>query len=84
LLEAIAAGVPVVATAVGGVPEVVTCGKHAILVRKHDGTGMASATVEFPKNQRLRNRLVSNAGEVVSQKSPEAYSVFSQVCAHDQ
>jgi hypothetical protein len=44
---------------------------------------MASATVK------LRNCLVSNAGEVVSQKSPEAYfksiaSVFSQVYAHDQ
>jgi glycosyltransferase involved in cell wall biosynthesis len=89
LLEAMAAGVPVVATAVGGVPEVVTSGKHAILVKKHDGAGMACATVELLKDQRLRDRLVSNAGEVVSRKSPEAYfrsitSVFSQVCAHGQ
>jgi hypothetical protein len=50
---------------------------------------MASPTVKLLKNQRLRNRLVSNAGELVSQKSREAYfktiaSVFSQVCAHDQ
>jgi len=49
---------------------------------------MASPTVELLKNQRLRNSLVSNVGEVVSQKSPEAYfksaaSVFSQVYAHD-
>jgi glycosyltransferase involved in cell wall biosynthesis len=89
LLEAMAAGVSVVATAVGGIPEVVTNGTHAILVKKHDGARMASATIELLKDRRLRDRLVSNAGEVVSRESPEAYfrsitSVLSQVCAHDQ
>jgi glycosyltransferase involved in cell wall biosynthesis len=87
LLEAMAAGVPVVATAVGGVPEIVTSGRDAILVKKHDGAGLAFATAELLKNQRLRERLVSSAREIVSRKSPEAYfgsitSVFSQMCAN--
>lgn len=45
LLEAMAAGVPLVATAVGGVLEIVTSGKDAILVKKHDGVRMAFAAV---------------------------------------
>jgi glycosyltransferase involved in cell wall biosynthesis len=87
LLEAMAAGVPVVATAVGGVPEVVTSGRDAILVKKHDTAGMAAATAELLSNQRLRDRLISFAREIVLQKSPEAYfksitSVFGKACGN--
>jgi len=89
LLEAMAAGVPVVATAVGGVPEVATSGRDAILVKKQDSAGLASAAVELLKNRELRDRLVLCASEIVSRKTPEAYfrsiaTVFSQVCSHDQ
>jgi len=85
LLEAMAAGVPVVATAVGGVPEVVTNGRDAILVNKRDTDGLAVATAEILSNQTLRDCLVSFAREIVSRKSPEAYfkaiaSVFTQAC----
>jgi glycosyltransferase involved in cell wall biosynthesis len=88
LLEAMAAGVPVVATAVGGVPEVATSGRDAILVEKHDPAGLASAAVELLKNRELRDRLVLCAREIVSRKTPEAYfrsiaTVFSQACADD-
>jgi glycosyltransferase involved in cell wall biosynthesis len=87
LLEAMAAGVPVVATAVGGVPEVVESGRDAILVKKHDWAGLASATAQLLTDQQLRERLVSFAREIVSRKTPEAYfksivSVFSQACAN--
>lgn len=88
LLEAMAAGVPVVATAVGGIPEVVTGGRDAILVKKRDAAGLATATAQILKDQRFRDRLVSNAREIISRKSPEGYfksitSVFNQACAHD-
>jgi glycosyltransferase involved in cell wall biosynthesis len=87
LLEAMAAGVPVVATAVGGIPEVATNGKDAILVKNHDTEGLAFAAVELLKNQQLRDRLVTNAREIVSRKSPKAYfesvaSVFTHACAN--
>jgi glycosyltransferase involved in cell wall biosynthesis len=87
LLEAMAAGVPVVATAVGGVPEVVTNGRDGILVEKNDRAGLASATAQLLRDRELRDRLVSFAGEVVSRKTPEAYfksitSVFVRASAN--
>jgi glycosyltransferase involved in cell wall biosynthesis len=87
LLEAMAAGVPVVATEVGGIPEVVTNGRDAILVKKHDPAGLASAAAKILQDRELRNGLVSFAREVVARETPEAYfksiaSVFSQACAH--
>jgi glycosyltransferase involved in cell wall biosynthesis len=86
LLEAMAAGVPVIATAVGGIPEVVKHGRDAILVNTHDRDGLASATVQMLRDQQLRDRLVSFAREVVALKTPQAYfqsiaSVLSQACA---
>jgi glycosyltransferase involved in cell wall biosynthesis len=88
VLEAMAAGVPVVARAVGGVPEIATNGRNAILVKKHDEAGLASAAAELLRNRELRDRLVSCAHEIVSVKTPESYfrsitSVFRQVCADD-
>jgi glycosyltransferase involved in cell wall biosynthesis len=87
LLEAMAAGVPLVATAVGGIPEVATNGRDAILVQKCDREGLASATIQLLKDRQLRERLASYAREIVSRKSPGAYfqsvaSVFSQACAY--
>ena len=87
LLEAVAAGVPVVATEVGGIPEVVTNGRDAILVRKHDQAGLAAATAQILQDRELRDHLVSSAREIVARKTPEAYfksiaSVFSQACAN--
>jgi glycosyltransferase involved in cell wall biosynthesis len=87
LLEAMAAGVPVVATEAGGIPETVTNGKDAILVKTQDRDGLASATARILKDADLRDRLISAAREVVTRKTPEAYfksiaSVFRQACAN--
>jgi glycosyltransferase involved in cell wall biosynthesis len=43
LLEAMAAGVPAVATAVGGIPEIVHDGESALLVQPSDLEGMSAA-----------------------------------------
>ncbi|MGH9680488.1 MAG: glycosyltransferase family 4 protein [Candidatus Acidiferrales bacterium] len=87
LLEAMAAGVPVVASNVGGIPEVVTNGKEAILVKTQDPAGLASATAWLLQDHTLRDRLVSSAREVIARKTPEAYfksiaRIFGQVRAH--
>jgi glycosyltransferase involved in cell wall biosynthesis len=73
LLEALSAGVPVVATEVGGVPEVVGDRKDALLVKSSDTLGLPCAVAQILKDQQLRNRLISCGREVVSKKSPEAY-----------
>lgn len=85
LLEAMAAGVPVVATAVGGIPEIVTNERDGILVRKGDMDGMAAAAARLLWDSGLRNGLVSLSREIVARKTPEAYfesivSVFSEAC----
>lgn len=87
LLEAMAAGVPAVATAVGGIPEVVTNGRDAILVKKRDSDALAFATASLLMDRELRDRVVCSAREIVARKTPEAYfksiaSVFSQACAN--
>ena len=73
LLEAMSAGVPVVATAVGGVPEILSSGRDALLVKKHDIDGLASAIVRLLGDQILRDHLVPMARDIVSRKTPEAY-----------
>jgi len=50
LIEALAAGVPVVATAVGGVPDVVVEGETGYLVEAGDVEGMAEAIIELLRN----------------------------------
>jgi len=45
-MEAMALGKPVVATSVGGVPEVVVDGQTGILVQPGDPAGLAAAVVE--------------------------------------
>ena len=73
LLEAMAAGIPVVATAVGGVPELASNGRDALLVNKHDRAGLASAVAQLLLDHALSDRLVSLARQIVLRKTPEAY-----------
>ena len=57
LLEAMAAGVPVVATRVGGVPEVVADGVHGLLVDAGDAAGLAKGIEQLLASNELRQRL---------------------------
>ncbi len=73
LLEAMAAKVPVVATNVGGVPELVQDGVSAILVRAGDEAALASAIRGLMGDEKLQGRLTAAGLEVVAKHSPEAY-----------
>jgi glycosyltransferase involved in cell wall biosynthesis len=57
LLEAMLAGVPVVATSVGGVPEIVEDGRHALLVAPHDPDALAAALARVIDDPKLAMRL---------------------------
>ena len=57
LLEAMAAGVPVVASAVGGIPEIVTDQQQALLVRPRDPRALADALACILTNRRLAQAL---------------------------
>jgi len=77
LLEAMAAGVPVVATSVGGIPEIATNGETALLVTPHDAEAMASAINLVLSNAQLLQGLVRNSYErIKTQHSPESRALF--------
>ena len=48
LLEAMAAGVPVVATRVGGIPEIVSDGESALLIEPGDTSAMKDSLTSAP------------------------------------
>ncbi len=73
LLEAMAAGVPVVATAVGGIPEIVADGRSALLVRPGDAAALAGAIAALLKDEELGRRLAGCARELIRERhAPEA------------
>lgn len=75
LLEAMAAEVPVVATAVGGVPEIVEDEASALLTPPNDPAAMAKAVDRFLRDPELGARLRRNAAELISKNhSPQQYA----------
>jgi glycosyltransferase involved in cell wall biosynthesis len=73
LLEAMAAGVPIVACKVGGVPETVEDGSSALLVPPAKPAAMASALARVLEDPALAARLVSNAAERLAKRfSPQS------------
>ena len=59
-LEAMACGVPVVASRVGGLPEVVTDGEEGFLVEPGDIPGMARRALEILTRETLAERMAQN------------------------
>jgi len=72
LLEAFAAGTPVVATAVGGVPE--AAGDAALLVPPGDPDAAAEALRRLASDPALRHRLIGKGIERVRSRTLEAES----------
>lgn len=82
LLEALGAGLPVVATRVGGIPELVTCESQGILVPPRDVDALRAAILKLVTDPAMRERMGrfnrSYAAEVLSweraaQKTLEVY-----------
>ena len=61
ILEAMAAEVPVVATAVGGTPEVIETGVHGVLLPSRDETAFAETVCRLLGDASLREKLGRNA-----------------------
>ncbi|HEX2141849.1 MAG TPA: glycosyltransferase family 4 protein, partial [Candidatus Limnocylindria bacterium] len=75
LLEAMARRVPVVASAVGGIPEVVTDGVDGLLVPPRSPSALADAIVRLARSAALRGRL----GEAGYRTVAERFSIDAQV-----
>jgi glycosyltransferase involved in cell wall biosynthesis len=65
LLESMAAGVPVVATAVGGTPEIVSDGAHGLLVPVGDPSALAAAIGRLVASPELARRMGERGRERV-------------------
>jgi glycosyltransferase involved in cell wall biosynthesis len=86
-LEAMAAGVAVLATAVGGVPEQIISGETGLLVPPDDPTALANGLRQLIENEPLR-RLFAEQGkhktltEFTCQKQAEQYwELFQCLCS---
>ena len=77
MVEALAVGCPVIATAVGGVPEVVVDGVNGLLVPPRDPVALTNAIERFFSDDELRQRLWNAASASVDGYSEEA--VFSAI-----
>jgi glycosyltransferase involved in cell wall biosynthesis len=74
LLEAMAAGVPIISTAVGGVPEMVEHEKSALLVPPRQPEALAKEIERLLADPALGSRLAKEAGMIVREKfSPDVY-----------
>jgi glycosyltransferase involved in cell wall biosynthesis len=68
LIEAMAAGRPVIATAVGGVPDVVDHGRTGMLVPSRDAAALGGAMAELASNAGLRFEMGRNGREDVGRR----------------
>ena len=71
VLESLAVGTPVLATAVGGVPEIVEDGVNGLLVPAGDRAAFAAAVARFAAEPSLRERLRAGAAASVDRFSPD-------------
>jgi len=73
LLEAMSAGVPVVATAVGGIPEIVSDRASALLVAPGNANALCAAMRELLVNPSLARQMAERAHQLIlSHHTPEA------------
>jgi glycosyltransferase involved in cell wall biosynthesis len=77
VVESLAVGCPVIATAVGGVPEVVRDGENGLLVPPGDPSALAQAITRFFGDADLRRTLRGSAERSVAGYSEEA--VFTRI-----
>jgi L-malate glycosyltransferase len=80
VIEAMAMGVPVVATAVGGMPELITDRVSGLLVPASDVIGIADALIQISRDQELRKSLALRA----KMEAENNFSEDRMIASYDQ
>ena len=78
ILEAMACGTPVVATAVGGIPEQVEEGRNGFLVPAGDAAGLATRIMQVFSDCNLKHRM----GILAAQSASQRFGLDRQVDAY--
>jgi glycosyltransferase involved in cell wall biosynthesis len=71
LVEAMAVGLPVITTAVAGIPELVDNNQNGLLYQSHDVEGISSGIIELLRNPDKRRQL----GDAASKKVREQFDI---------
>ncbi len=79
VIEAMAAGLPVVSTSVGGVPDLVKDGETGYLVKKGDLDGLAKAILKIASNMGSSRHMGDNAARFVRDK----FDISRTVALHE-
>ncbi len=79
VMEAMAAGLPVVASRVGGVPELVTDGREGLLLSSLDGQSLASALNDLVGDESKRRRM----GEASRLRARRSFDVSHMVAGYE-
>jgi len=84
ILEAMAAGLPVVATNVGGIPEIINSGENGITIPPGNSNELANAIINILDNENLRVKLIENAFSTVKifdvhRMMDETYQVYRTI-----
>jgi len=69
--EAMESGLPVIASAVGGIVEMIKHEENGLLVRPEDPKSIASAIARILQDERLKNKIIEKSKELVKERSIE-------------
>ena len=72
LVEAMAAGLPIVASRVGGIPDLIKDGQNGLLVPPADGSALAKAISALLADKKNRNRMGKAGKKMCRTYSAEA------------
>ena len=86
LLDVMDAGVPIIASNVGGIPDIVIDNETGILVEANDSSALKDAIIKLSSDKALQTRLVEGAKKQIENYTPQKmaeryFSIYKKITA---